>query len=275
MANRKISIVTPSFNQALYLEETIQSVLSQDYPALEYIIIDGGSTDGSVEIIKKYESRLAYWVSEPDEGQASAINKGFKKATGQVLAWINSDDKYTPGAIKKVMKLFNSNDQLELVYGDYFCLADDERIIAKPKIAFDLNIALYVYLMIPQPSSFWTKSLYENVGGLNEKFHFAFDYDYFLRVGRFLKNNAGSIRHEQDYFSYFRLHSQSKTARHQAEFKKERQKIREQFNYWGRPRILKASLKTYYWIKTLHAFYAERGFVPLKSHAKNENTSRI
>lgn len=270
MANRKVSIVTPSYNQAAYLEETIQSVLSQDYPNVEYIIVDGGSTDGSVEIIKKYESQLAYWVSEPDAGQAAAINKGFKRATGDVLAWLNSDDKYAEGAIRKVMGLFNSDDQLELLYGDYFCFTNAGRVIAKPKIAFDFNIALYVYLMIPQPSSFWTKSLYDNLGGLNENFHFAFDYDFFLHAGRYLKNKPGSMRHEHDYFSYFRLHDESKTIRQQEKFKQERQKIREQFDYLSRPRMLKKALKIFYWTKTLYAFYAQRGFVPLR----NEVTKR-
>lgn len=267
VASKKISIVTPSYNQAAYLEETIQSVLSQDYANLEYIIVDGGSTDGSVDVIRKYEAKLAYWISEPDDGQAAAINKGFARATGDILAWINSDDKYSSGAITKAMKLFSDDDQLQLLYGDYFCFTNDGRLIAKPKIAFDFKIALYVYLMIPQPSSFWTKSLYDKLGGLNESFHFAFDYDFFLRAGRLLKNTPGSIRHEQDYFSYFRLHGESKTSRQQEKFKQERQKIRAQFDYLGRPRMLKRAVKTFYWIKTLYAFYEQRGFVPLKSEA--------
>ena len=114
----KISIVTPSYNQAEFLERTILSVLNQDYPNLEYIIIDGGSTDGSVEIIKKYEKYLAYWVSEKDKGQSDAINKGFQKSTGDILAWLNSDDTYLSGTLFKVVKAFQENPNADLIFGN-------------------------------------------------------------------------------------------------------------------------------------------------------------
>ena len=113
----KISIITPSYNQGQYLEETIRSVRDQPYPNLEYIIMDGGSTDNSVEIIKKYESRLAHWESRPDDGQADAINKGFNMATGDILGWLNSDDYYKPGALTEVAEYFDADD-LKIVFGE-------------------------------------------------------------------------------------------------------------------------------------------------------------
>jgi glycosyltransferase involved in cell wall biosynthesis len=112
-----VSIIIPSYNQALFLEQCLNSVLDQDYPDIECIVIDGGSTDGSVDIIRRYEERLAYWVSEPDKGQSHAINKGFLQATGEIVAWLNSDDLYFPGAVSSAVKCFQNNSKLVLFYG--------------------------------------------------------------------------------------------------------------------------------------------------------------
>ena len=126
-----VSILTPSFNQAPYLEETIQSVLLQDHPRLEYIIVDGGSTDGSIEVIKKYEHKLAWWVSEKDKGQTDAINKGFARASGEILAWINSDDTYEPGAVSAAVKYLQEHPNVGMVYGDCNFINEAGRVIGK------------------------------------------------------------------------------------------------------------------------------------------------
>ncbi len=131
----KISIVTPSYNQAEFLERTILSVLNQNYPNLEYIIIDGGSTDGSVEIIKKYEKYLSYWVSEKDRGQAHALNKGFEKATGDLVGWQNSDDIYLPGAFRKVAEVYRNNPNYDVYFGNIYFIAEEDNIIRDLKFS--------------------------------------------------------------------------------------------------------------------------------------------
>ena len=121
----KISIITPSYNQGQFLEQTILSILSQDYPNLEYIIMDGGSSDNSVEIIRKHEDNLTYWVSEPDKGQSDAINKGFQRATGDILTWLNSDDYYLPGTLHTVAEYFTQHPDVECIYGDLQVVASN------------------------------------------------------------------------------------------------------------------------------------------------------
>ena len=138
----KISIVTPSFNQAQFLEETILSVINQNYPNLEYIIIDGGSTDGSVDIIKKYEKHLTYWVSEPDNGHGHALNKGFSTTTGEIMAWINSDDKYYPSTFATVAEIFNKFSDINWIHGKNSRI--DKSVRLEDVLAF---INIYSYLL--------------------------------------------------------------------------------------------------------------------------------
>lgn len=179
-----ISIVTPSYNQGQYLEKTILSVLDQDYPHLEYIIIDGGSTDNSVEIIKKYENHLAYWTSEPDRGQCHAINKGFSHATGEIFAWLNSDDYYAAGALRTVAEMFRTNPTVGAVVGAGE-MTDGTYVTVIPSFYVSVD-ALYGWVdrFFMQPSCFFTKQVWLECGPLEERFNFAMDLDLWIKIAK-------------------------------------------------------------------------------------------
>jgi len=202
-----VSIVTPSYNQARYLEETMRSVLEQDYPHIEYIVVDGGSTDGSREIIEKYADRLAWWVSEKDRGQTDAINKGFARARGEVLAWLNSDDTYQPGAIREAVEFLRQNPQVGLVYGDANYIDEHGRVIGRfPAAQTDYRRLRQGYVHIPQQSAFFRADLWRKVGPLDDSFYFAMDYDLWVRLAR-----EAPIVYLPRVWANFRLHSDAKT----------------------------------------------------------------
>ena len=179
-----ISVVTPSLNQGKFIEETIRSVLLQGYPELEYIIIDGGSTDGSVELIKKYEPWLTYWVSEPDRGQSHAINKGWQRACGEILAWLNSDDTYNPGAIRCALEALRDNAAVGMVYSDmnYIDVSSDViyRVRSQPYQFHKLLLDNYV----TQSTVFVRREVLDAVGFLDESLHLIMDQELWLRIGR-------------------------------------------------------------------------------------------
>lgn len=182
----KISVVTPGFNQENFIEETIRSVMLQGYPNLEYIIVDGASTDGSVEIIKKYEPWLAYWASEPDQGQSHAINKGWKKATGDVLSWINADDTYNPRAFRHVATIFSENESIVLLSGSANTTNVSGKTILSIKESPDIN----PYAMLKQsggvptqPSVFIRRRVLDEVGFLNTRLHYIMDWEFWIRIG--------------------------------------------------------------------------------------------
>ena len=260
----KLSIITPSFNQGEYIEETIDSVLSQNIKNLEYIIMDGGSTDNTVEIIKKYERHISHWVSKKDGGQTDAIEKGFQLATGDILGFINSDDSYVKDTFRKVLMYFNEYSNLEFLYGDYAMRYDGNRLVSKPKISYDYDICLNAYLMIPQPSSFWTRNIYDKVGGFNTNFNYCFDYDYFLKIGKALKNNKDGIKHVNDIWSLFRVHEDNKSlsGEHAKKFSAEMKVVRNQYGFISNP-LIRPAIKYYYLSKALAKFYKERRMIPL------------
>lgn len=162
----RITVVTPTYNRSEYLEDAVLSVLKQDYPNLEYIIVDGGSTNPEVlEIIRKYEDKLAWWISEPDGGHAEAIRKGFDKATGEILAWLCSDDAYLPGALCAVGEVFRSRSDADVVYGNAHIIDGQGRFTRELRAVPYSRLAVFTHLNLHQPSTFWTRSVYERVGG--------------------------------------------------------------------------------------------------------------
>lgn len=181
----RVSIVTPSYNQGQFIEETFRSVLLQDYPNLEYIVTDGGSTDGSVEVIRDYERWLAYWVSEKDQGQSHAINKGFTRATGDFWAWLNSDDIYLPNTVSTAMYHLQEHPEWAIVYGSCEIIDSDGIIVGQfTGREFDLHRMLRTWSPpIPQPGSFFRRVALQDVGLLDETLHWGMDLDLWARLG--------------------------------------------------------------------------------------------
>ena len=202
-----VSIVTPSFNQARFLEETIQSVLSQNYPHIEYMVVDGGSTDHSAEIIRRYEDSLAWWVSEPDQGQTDAINKGFLRAHGDILAWINSDDTYYPEAVSEAVEYLASHPEVGMVYGDAALVDETGKILGHfPARQTSYRKLRRGYVHIPQQAAFFRGDLWHQVGPLDPSFYFAMDYDLWVRLAK-----ISSLKYQPRMWANFRLHEQGKS----------------------------------------------------------------
>lgn len=206
----KISIVTPSYNQARYLERTILSVLNQGYPNLEFIIIDGGSTDGSVDIIKKYEGYLAYWHSGPDGGQSDALNHGFSKATGDIFGWLNSDDLYLPGAFASVVEAFRFRPEAGVVFGDWWEI-DNADEVTSVNYAFDFSLGHFIHegFHLNSQSMFWRRAVHQRFGAFDVTLHRTMDYDLILRLG--LVEGQGAFYRIPQALACFRRHAEQKT----------------------------------------------------------------
>jgi glycosyltransferase involved in cell wall biosynthesis len=202
-----VTVITPSYNQGRFIEETILSVLNQDYPNIEYIIMDGGSTDQTLEILWKYKDRIT-WYSEKDKGQSDAINKGLRLAKGEILAYLNSDDTYLPGAITRaVLYLTSENPDLPLVYGEgYFITAEGTIIERFPTEPFDLRY-LAKTCFICQPATFWKRDVLETIGLFDENLHYAMDYDYWIRVAK----HYGTLGCTHEYLANSRVYPETKT----------------------------------------------------------------
>ncbi|MFN8411966.1 MAG: glycosyltransferase family 2 protein [Anaerolineales bacterium] len=216
-----VSIITPSYNQAAYLEQTLTSVLNQEYPHIEYIVIDGASTDSSVEIIKRYENKLAFWVSEKDKGQAEAINKGFDKATGEIVAWLNSDDYYLPGAVHAAVKVFDEHPDVVLVYGNMLAVDQNGKTFNTLNYK-QLTLAdLLCFQIIGQPAVFMRRSALQNLR-LDSSFHFLLDHYLWIQLVQ-----HGPILHVDQTWAAARYHAEAKNRAKAAEFGREAFRILE------------------------------------------------
>lgn len=206
----RISIVTPSFNSAKFVEDAIQSVLLQNYPNFEHIIVDGGSNDGTVEILKKYPHLK--WIFEPDEGQSDALNKGFKYAQGDIIGWLNADDYYLGGAFKKIIEFFKSNSSVDIVYGNCHYVDENGRIFKeKITVDFDLNMLIFICYIPSTTLFFKSEIIKKDKIFLDKNFHYTMDKEYFLR----LATNNKQFKYLPEFLSAFRWHnSQKSTAFH-------------------------------------------------------------
>jgi len=262
----KISIITPSYNQGKFIEKTITSVLNQNYPNLEYIIIDGGSSDETIEIIKRYEHQLTYWISEKDNGQGDAINKGLKKASGEIVAWLNSDDWYEKNALHKVAAFWEKNKSFDILQGEarfYFDNNEDVNFTTSYNEGASLERLLKYWRSDkdcnpPQPSVFIRGTLFKELGQLDTHYHYAMDYDLWLKT-----LTAGyKFSYIAELLSNYRFHDSSKSGA-EVDFKHFHKEWHEVFQkniikipFWSR-------LK-YYWSYTGFYYGYSKLYIPLR-----------
>lgn len=232
----KLSIVTPSYNQCAFLEETLRSVISQRDQIHEYFVLDGGSTDGSVDLIRSYDSWINYWDSGPDKGQSDAIQRGFKRCTGDYIFWLNSDDLLLPGALEKVHYALERNPQWDVVTGYHVSMDQESRIKNAYRIPGESHAwAAAGILHVCQPTCFFRRSLYEKLGGLDLSLHCVMDTDLWLRM----LDSGSKWGHIPEYLAAFRKHADAKgiSPTWAQRYLQEGQNLSEKFGFWGAPSI--------------------------------------
>lgn len=275
------SIVIPSYNQASFLEKTIKSILHQNYHNVEIIVIDGGSTDGTVSILKKYSSNLKYWESKKDNGQSDALNKGFSQATGEIYGWLNSDDLYLPGAIRSVAEIFNVNSSVDIVYGDMVTVNENDEILAyHHAIPYNKNHLLYEGFTMNAQAMFWRAALHKKFGLFNGNLHRTMDYDMMVRFSRLIPRKRF---HRCDTFlAGFRRHSLQKTkgfdANVQSELKtiKKNAHISYKYSFLGTIIKLIFKIRRIYWnIHILGFSTASREFLKILKRKIKQDTNAI
>lgn len=205
-----VTVITPSWNSVEFIERTIRAIVNQTYKNIEFIVVDGGSTDGTVDVIKRYAGEISWWVSEKDEGMYHAINKGMARASGDIVAYLNSDDIYYPDTIAQVVASFSEHPEADLIYGDLDLIDAKDKVLYNQKYPDFLakHFANANYSMIGQPASFWKSNLLKKIGFFDENFKMAADFDFFVRAGA-----AGKMLHVNKTLAAFRVHEKSLTSR--------------------------------------------------------------
>lgn len=267
-----ISIVVPSYNQGHLIGHTLDSILTQNVPNMEVLVIDGGSKDNTVEVLKSYGERIR-WVSERDRGQSDAINKGLRQARGEILAYVNSDDTYEPGAVRRALNTFAEHPEVDFLYGDANFIDGDGRLIMAAKaVDFDRGILFYDHNYICQPATFWRRSVIERIGLFDESLYYFMDYDFFLRAAK-----AGvRFLHMRESLANLRLHSDCKTVsgsnKDADNMNRVRTEIlnryRQHFGPMWLTQRMHSALKIMYRSKKLMKDLLENGQLPLASYRR-------
>ena len=229
-----ISVIIPSFNQGQFIEDTLLSVIGQQYPNLEILVIDGGSTDNTVEILEKYSDKISYWHSKKDKGQADAINQGLHLSSGDVICWLNSDDMFMPGTLLDIGKRFQGHtDQSHFIYGAAVAIKESgESVFSNTQSAAPFDASKLTYFdYIVQPSTFWTRKLFQCVGDLNIRYNYALDWEWFIRA-----SEVTEFEYVCKFYSVYRYHSLHKTSNGGLARRKEIVEIVEKYasDYWKR-----------------------------------------
>jgi glycosyltransferase involved in cell wall biosynthesis len=241
----KISIVTPSYNQASFIEETLHSVRDQNYLSLEHIVVDGASTDRTVSVLQEYSRKPGWehlrWISEPDHGQSDAINKGFRMAAGEIIGWLNSDDVYQADSFARVSKAFAENPLVDFIYGDYLIIDETGKtLISKKEIDFDWDIMLCGLNYIAQPNVFFRRRVFEKLGYLNDSLHYVMDYEFWLRAA----THGFLFQHIPTPFAACRWHLGAKTISRNPGIEAEVLSVREK--YWNKRRFENSFMQASY-----------------------------
>lgn len=258
----KFSVVMPCFNQVKFIERSILSILNQDYSNLEFIIIDGGSTDGTVDIIQKYQKHLAYWISESDNGQSDALNKGFARATGDIFGWLNSDDLYLPEAFNVAENIFISYPKKGIIFGDWLDIDVDDQLI-EIYTAFNFNIGQFKYegFHLNAQSMFWRRDVHKRFGGFDVSLHNTMDYQMIVAFG-INEGNSSFLRIERA-FGCFRRYAEQKTGNFDARVIAEHRSIAARYGYYDKYQVVGRIKRFFYRFRRAYWYFKRGGFVHL------------